>query len=36
MSEALEVLLNGLNVNILEAHTRTSELGRVDHAQGLL
>jgi len=36
MSEAFEVLLNGLNIMILEAHTRTSELARVDHVQGLL
>jgi peptide subunit release factor 1 (eRF1) len=32
MSEAFEDLLNGLNITILEAHT--SELARIDHAQG--
>jgi len=36
MSETFEVLLNGLNVMILEARTCTSELARVDNAQGLL
>jgi hypothetical protein len=32
MREAFEVLLNGLNITILEAHT--SALARIDHAQG--
>jgi hypothetical protein len=33
-SEEFEVLLNGLDIKILEAHR--SKLDRVDHAQGLL